>query len=428
MIVRRTAKSSAPLRDRKPPEIFWRSFIMRRSRSASLLVKGTCGSVRKRRVASFLSCSAGGPLPGSPASPIWSSVPAPSLSRSPRVQAPRPVVEHQRLQEVMRIAKRNTRHRPIALPVKSCTATPVTFPQAQPRAARSPECRSHEATACARPRADRSRDASHAPRPPQAPLYALPQHADAPQPAGSSTPASPATHEPRTTPPEPPTRRLPMSRKTRAIEPDPIGEGPATCRCPSLPTDAGQEGRIPDAPAGAPTEAAPNSDAPQPWHTDAWVFTRSGSTRHSVLPLWPAWPPGLRPVLTKAPRATLTNRLLQTVTAACAIAAETKTAFQLAPAKNSRRAIFRSDPGTLNGSNGSERLIQRLTHFQTPANPLQLKHPGQLRSVMRCHAMSCAAAPPAGALSQCQPTTLSPMSSPCLRELPDMSLLSRTAV
>ena len=28
-----------PLRDRKPPEIFWRSFIMRRSRSASLLVK-----------------------------------------------------------------------------------------------------------------------------------------------------------------------------------------------------------------------------------------------------------------------------------------------------------------------------------------------------------------------------------------------------
>ena len=44
-------------------------------------------------------------------------------------------------------------------------------------------------------------------------------------------------------------------------------------------------------------------------------------------------------------------------------------------------------------------------------------------SVMRCHVPP---PPPAGALSQCQPTTLSPMSSPCLRELPDMSLLSKT--
>ena len=36
---------------------------------------------------------------------------------------------------------------------------------------------------------------------------------------------------------------------------------------------------------------------------------------------------------------------------------------------NSRRAIFCpevSDPATLNGSNGSERLIQRLTHFSFP--------------------------------------------------------------
>ena len=34
----------------KPPEIFWRSFIMRRSRSASLLVNGTSGSARNRKV------------------------------------------------------------------------------------------------------------------------------------------------------------------------------------------------------------------------------------------------------------------------------------------------------------------------------------------------------------------------------------------
>ena len=46
-----------------------------------------------------------------------------------------------------------------------------------------------------------------------------------------------------------------------------------------------------------------------------------------------------------------------------------------------------------------------------------------------CHVLSCsAAAPPADALSQFEPTTLSPMSIPCLREFPDMSLLSRTAV
>src|SRR3954469_9636298 len=43
-----TAKSSAPASERKPPEIFCRSFIIRPSRSTRLLVKGTRGSVRKR--------------------------------------------------------------------------------------------------------------------------------------------------------------------------------------------------------------------------------------------------------------------------------------------------------------------------------------------------------------------------------------------
>ena len=42
--LRIVAKSAAPSGERKPPEIFMRSFIMRTSRSASLLVKGTAGS------------------------------------------------------------------------------------------------------------------------------------------------------------------------------------------------------------------------------------------------------------------------------------------------------------------------------------------------------------------------------------------------
>src|SRR5665647_2257271 len=47
---RMVAKSAAPSGERKPPEIFMRSFIMRTSRSASLLLKGTAGSSRKRSV------------------------------------------------------------------------------------------------------------------------------------------------------------------------------------------------------------------------------------------------------------------------------------------------------------------------------------------------------------------------------------------
>src|SRR5665648_1140012 len=43
-----TPKSFAPSVERKPPEIFCRSFIIRPSRSAKLFVKGTRGSVRKR--------------------------------------------------------------------------------------------------------------------------------------------------------------------------------------------------------------------------------------------------------------------------------------------------------------------------------------------------------------------------------------------
>ena len=50
---RMSAKSIAPSNERNPPEIFCRSFIMRPSRSASLLVKGTLGSCRKRNVSAL---------------------------------------------------------------------------------------------------------------------------------------------------------------------------------------------------------------------------------------------------------------------------------------------------------------------------------------------------------------------------------------
>src|SRR3954466_10272449 len=48
-----TAKSIAPSMERKPPEIFWRNFIIRPSRSARLLLNGTRGSVRKRSTSVF---------------------------------------------------------------------------------------------------------------------------------------------------------------------------------------------------------------------------------------------------------------------------------------------------------------------------------------------------------------------------------------
>ena len=47
MTLRRMAKFPAPFPDRKPPEIFGHSFIIRRLRSASLLVNETLRSVGK---------------------------------------------------------------------------------------------------------------------------------------------------------------------------------------------------------------------------------------------------------------------------------------------------------------------------------------------------------------------------------------------
>src|ERR1700759_3118619 len=51
------AKVLAPAMVRKPPEIFVLTFIMRRSRSPRLLVKGTLKSWRKRRTSSLNWCS-----------------------------------------------------------------------------------------------------------------------------------------------------------------------------------------------------------------------------------------------------------------------------------------------------------------------------------------------------------------------------------
>ncbi len=65
---------------------------------------------------------------------------------------------------------------------------------------------------------------------------------------------------------------------------------------PSLPEDAAQEGRIPDArPDNRPQ--ADHSDAPQPRHTAGTCsFTRSGrAVRQSVRPAWPADRPAAGP-------------------------------------------------------------------------------------------------------------------------------------
>ena len=53
-----TANSLAPWSERKPPEIFCRSFIIRPSRSARLLVKGTRGSVRNAQYIRFADAQA----------------------------------------------------------------------------------------------------------------------------------------------------------------------------------------------------------------------------------------------------------------------------------------------------------------------------------------------------------------------------------
>ena len=77
---------------------------------------------------------------------------------------------------------------------------------------------------------------------------------------------------------------------------------------------------------------------------------------------------------------------------------------------NSRRAIFcpeLSDPATRNGSNGSERLIQRLTHFQNPASTPNTNILGSYEmscDVMRPLAPPVSASPLIAARGACLPS------------------------
>ena len=54
MTARRMAVFEASCSERKPPEVFWRSLAIRRSRAASLLVNRVRRSVRKHRHPSFV--------------------------------------------------------------------------------------------------------------------------------------------------------------------------------------------------------------------------------------------------------------------------------------------------------------------------------------------------------------------------------------
>ena len=79
-----------------------------------------------------------------------------------------------------------------------------------------------------------------------------------------------------------------------------------------------------------------------------------------------------------------------------------------APARGGRRSGLRMplppDP-SYHSSTGVKPLPRIISYFMNKLLP-----PGG--NAGTCHAMSCSAAPPASALSQCQPTTLSPISSP----------------
>ena len=197
------------------------------------------------------------------------------------------------------------------------------------------------------------------------PLYALPQHADAPQPAGSSTPASQATHEPRTTPPEPPTAgapegtahgeaKPPLPKDAGHTEPDPIPpwgtalvSQPRNARsgthdrdAPSLSTDAAQEGRIPDALPARPQKPLPTATPRSPGTPTEHGSSPGPGSQHGTAsgPCGPADRPACGPscregsVCATLARATLARRLLQTVARrrlAAIAAVQTETALQI---------------------------------------------------------------------------------------------------
>ena len=241
-----------------------------------------------------------------------------------------------------------------------------SHPRARPRAARSPDTppaagrASHEATACDRQGEARSRpDASHAPCGPPAPPYARPQHPNAPPPDGSYSPGSPATHAPRTTRPAPPTTAAPAEtdrdeatpqrpKDADHTEPDPIHPSETTPAsphrnarsgrhhrdAPSLPEDAAQEGRMPDARPDnrpqKPTAATPRSPGIPPEHAPSHgPGAPSGKAFGPHARLTARLPARLAP---QAPRPTLRRRLLQPIARwrlAAIAAVQTGTALQL---------------------------------------------------------------------------------------------------
>ena len=203
------------------------------------------------------------------------------------------------------------------------------------------------------------------------------------------------------------------ARKTRAIlnrTRYPLGERPLASRprtarsdthdrdAPSLSTDAAQEGRIPDALPARPQKPLPTATPRSPGIPPEHGSSHGPGSQHGTAscpcgpPDRPASGPSCREgSVCERSRAGFFKPSLEGGLPLLPLFRPRRRSRSPIRSRsqafsNSRRAIFCpevSDPGTLNGSNGSERLIQRLTHFQTPAStPHQLRHPGQLRQNM----------------------------------------------
>ena len=319
---------SAPLRDRKAGD-FLAQFLMRRSRSASLLVKGTCGSVRSAGLRPSSHAGARRSGPGRrerrlalmerhrlDKQPVAARQPRQKPRRNGNIPLPasgphaRPEAEaaagaapslpcvHQRLQlpqvwhckahapqpsaNSIASGREPRRHGPAPL------AHPIRRQQRRAdhmKPARAPACEARS-----RP------DASPAPGA-QAPVYARTRAADATLPACSSPPASPATPAEqyrRTTAgqemgvpqPDRHTGKAPAilrrcrhaDRERRALPPRNARSAAHDRDAPSLPEDEAPAGRIPGA-RGSPTPAAAARRPAAPRTTN-------------MAPLGPGWPSG----------------------------------------------------------------------------------------------------------------------------------------
>ena len=93
-----------PCADRKPPEIFWRSFIIRRSRSASLFVNPTSRSIRNRSTAHLWVAQPQGRIVTDPSLPALLP-----LARRERWLA---LVKGQRIGDDLVVSALDQRHKP----------------------------------------------------------------------------------------------------------------------------------------------------------------------------------------------------------------------------------------------------------------------------------------------------------------------------